>query len=92
MDKERTCCRSGNPPMACSTGEVIWLSTSSGRQARRERVDLHLDRRRVGEGVDVEAGQGNRPSTTKPTAPARTRRRLSQRPVNERREHSIPST
>ena len=43
--------------MTCSTGKVICCSISSGPERRRDGVDLHLHRRRVGEGVDVELAQ-----------------------------------
>ena len=58
---DRNCSKPGSPLIACSMGKVICRSTSSGAKCRGDRVDLHLHRRGVGKGIDVESPERNRP-------------------------------
>lgn len=57
LEIDRSNWRPGRPLIACSTGNVICVSISSGESRRRYSVDLHLSRRRVGKGVDVQMPQ-----------------------------------
>ena len=52
FESERTSARPFKPLIACSTGNVICCSISSGSQCRRDRVDLYLHRGGIGKGVD----------------------------------------
>ncbi len=85
---ERTSCRPGSPEIACSTGTVICRSTSCGDSAGATGVDLHLHRRRVGEGVDRQprerehAGDGERESADQ------HREAVAERPGDDGVEHA----